>query len=176
LPAGESSPGSLGEVAGRAADIVGRALGAGGATWSAGLGEAAVGPAALRRSLDEARAAAQLGQRVLGPRRVARPGDLGIYRLLLRLRESGDLEEFTSRALGPLTADPRSGEALIETLDVFFACNGNLSEAARRLHLHRNSLIYRLGRARELLGQDLEDPETRLTLQLALKARRVLAL
>ena len=171
-----SSPRGLGELATRAAETVSRAVGASGATWSAGLGEAAVGPAGVRRSHDEARAATQLGLQVLGPRRVARVADLGIYRLLLRLRESGELEDFTRRTLGPLTADPRSGDALIETLDVFFACNGNLSEAARRLHLHRNSLIYRLGRARELLGHDLEDPETRLALQLALKARRVLAL
>jgi purine catabolism regulator len=170
------SPGMLAELAARVAETIGRTVGASGVTWSAGLGEAAIGPAALRRSHDEARAAAQLGLQVLGPRHVARADDLGIYRLLLRLRESGELEDFTRRTLGPLTADPRSGDALIETLDVFFACNGNLSEAARRLHLHRNSLIYRLGRARELLGHDLEDPETRLALQLALKARWVLAL
>jgi purine catabolism regulator len=44
------------------------------------------------------------------------------------------------------------------------------------LQLHRNSLIYRLNRARSLLGYDLDDPEARLALQLALKARRVLEL
>jgi purine catabolism regulator len=170
------SPGGLADLAARVTERLSHAEGVGEAPWAAGLGEAAIGPAELRRSYAEARAAARLGQRVLGPRHVARAADLGVYRLLLRLRESGELEEFCRSTLGPLTADPRSGDTLIETLDAFFACNGNLSEAARRLHLHRNSLIYRLGRARELLGQDLEDPETRLALQLALKARRVLAL
>ena len=80
------------------------------------------------------------------------------------------------RTLAPLLADARSGDSLIETLDAFFASNGNLSEAARRLGLHRNSLLYRLGRARELLGHDLDDPELRLSLQLAIKSRRVLRL
>jgi purine catabolism regulator len=63
---------------------------------------------------------------------------------------------------------------LLETVEVYLACNGNLSEAARRLHLHRNSLLYRLHHIRDLLGHDLDNPELRLALQLALKGRRVL--
>jgi len=38
------------------------------------------------------------------------------------------------RTLAPFQPETRSGAELIETLDVFFASNGNLSEAARRLH------------------------------------------
>ncbi len=144
--------------------------------WSAGLGDAATAPAQVRRSATEARDASRLGRMVLGHGRLARPGDLGVYQLLLLLRDSGELAPFVERTLGPLHADARAGEALIETLDAFFACNGNLSEAARRLHLHRNSLLYRLNRAHELLGYDLDDPERRLTLQLAIKGRRVLDL
>jgi purine catabolism regulator len=149
-----------------------RALG--GEGWSAGLGQPGIGPADMRRSYGEARDAARLGRQVLGPGRCALPADLGVCRLLLRLRGGSALEEFIQSTVGPLLADRRSGEALLETLDVFFACNGNVSEAARRLHLQRNSMIYRLNRARELLGRDLEDAEVRLSLQLALKARRVL--
>jgi PucR family transcriptional regulator, purine catabolism regulatory protein len=168
---GAVSPASL---AARVASLLGRAAGA--MSWAAGLGEVARGPAEMRRSYREARDAARLGQLVHGPRQVARAADLGVYRLLLRLRDSGELEAFCHSTLGPLSGEERTGGALLETLEVFFACNGNLSEAARRLHLHRNSLIYRLNRARDLLGQDLEDPEVRLSLQLALKARCVLAL
>lgn len=144
--------------------------------WSAGLGEPALTPAQVRRSAQEAHDAAQLGAIVLGLRHVARPADLGVYRLLLTLREHGELEPFTRRALEPLTRDQRHGDTLIDTLEAFFASNGNSTKAAERLHLHRNSLLYRLNQARELLGQDLDDPETRLTLQLAIKGRRVLGL
>ncbi|HEX8981259.1 MAG TPA: helix-turn-helix domain-containing protein [Ktedonobacterales bacterium] len=144
--------------------------------WSAGLGDPAVAPAQVRRSAQEAHDAAQLGAIVLGLRHVARPADLGVYRLLLTLREHGELEPFTRRALEPLTRDQRHGDMLIDTLEAFFACNGNSTKAAERLHLHRNSLLYRLNQARELLGQDLDDPEARLTLQLAIKGRRVLGL
>jgi len=144
--------------------------------WSAGLGEQALAPAQVRRSATEAHDSARLGLVVLGSGRVARAADLGVYRLLLTLRDDGELRPFVERALAPLDEDHRNGSALIETLEAFFACNGNLSEAARQLHLHRNSLIYRLNRARELLGHDLDDPELRLSLQLAIKGRRVLDL
>jgi purine catabolism regulator len=144
--------------------------------WCAGMTEPATGPAALRRAAGAARDTARLGCLVLGPGHVARPADLGIYRLLLRLRETQELADFCRQALGPLLAKGRHAETLLTTLDVFFACNGNFSEAARRLGLHRNSLIYRVKRIRDLLSRDLEDPEERLALQLALKARQVLEL
>ena len=76
--------------------------------------------------------------------------------------------------LAPLRSTPRREDHLLETVEVYFACNGNISKAAQRLHLHRNSLLYRLHHIRDLLGHDLENPELRLALQLALKGRRVL--
>jgi sugar diacid utilization regulator len=144
--------------------------------WAAGLGDPATAPAHVRRSASEAHDAAQLGRTVLGPRHIARPSDLGVYRLLLALRASGDLEPFIQRTLEPLLRDERHGDTLVETLEAFFAHNGNSTRAAETLHLHRNSLLYRLNQARESLGQDLDDPELRLALQLAIKGLRVLRL
>jgi len=111
---------------------------------------------------------------VIGPGHVARTADLGVYRLLLALDKSGDLQPFVERELAPLRNTARKEDHLLETVEVYLACNGNLSEAARQLHLHRNSLLYRLHHIRDLLGHDLENPELRLALQLALKGRRVL--
>ncbi len=168
------------ELAARLAVLLTQQLGSGGTRedplWSAGLGEPVSTSAEVRRSSAEAHDTARLGLVVLGPGRVARATDLGVYRLLLALRDGGELRPFVERVLAPLDEDHRNGSALIETLEAFFACNGNLSEAARQLHLHRNSLIYRLNRAHELLGHDLDDPELRLSLQLAIKGRRVLDL
>jgi sugar diacid utilization regulator len=167
------------DLAERASTLLARTLGASdsaAASWSAGLGEPAATPAQVHRSATEARDAARLGLVVFGPRRLTRPADLGVYRLLLALRDSGSLAPFVERTLAPLHADARNGAELVKTLDAFFACNGNLSQAALRLHLHRNSLLYRLHRARELLGHDLDDPELRLALQLAIKGQRVLEL
>lgn len=155
-----------------------RVLGDGGdlesPTWWAGMGEIARTPLEVRRSATEAQDTARLGLLVVGPGHIARTADLGVYRLLLALRKSGDLQPFVERELAPLRNTPRREEHLLETLEVYLACNGNLSEAARRLHLHRNSLLYRLHHIRDLLGHDLENPELRLALQLALKGRRVL--
>lgn len=171
---------SLGEAVERATTLLNRSLGdesaPSGIEWSAGLGEPATAPVQVHRSATEARDAARLGRLILGPRHVARPTDLGVYKLLLALRDSGELAEFVERTLAPLRADSRTGDILIETLDAFFACNGNVSRAKEILHLHRNSLIYRLARAHALLGHDLDDPELRLALQLAIKGRRILAL
>lgn len=142
--------------------------------WAAGLGDAATAPAHVRRSATEAHDAARLGRTLLGPRRIARPSDLGVYRLLLALRERGDLKPFVERTLEPLLRDERHADTLVETLEAFFSCNGNSTRAAEVLHLHRNSLLYRLNQAKELLGQDLDNPELRLALQLAIKGLRVM--
>jgi DNA-binding PucR family transcriptional regulator len=142
--------------------------------WSAGLGEPAHAPREAHRSATEAHDAARLGLLALGPGHIARLADLGVYQLLLALRDSGQLAPFVKRTLAPLLAESRANNDLLTTLDAFFACNGNLSEAARRLHLHRNSLIYRLNHARDLLGRDLDDPQLRLALQIAIKGRAVL--
>ena len=144
--------------------------------WSAAISEPAHEPAEVHARANEARDTAKLGLLILGPRHIARSSDLGVYQLLLSLRETGQLAPFVERTLGPVLADARNGARLIETLDMFLTCNGNLQETARRLHLHRNSLTYRLAHAGKLLGRDLDDPELRLALQLAVKGRRIIAL
>lgn len=177
LPLGRQDRG-LSEQMERAALLLARTLGDGApaSAWASGLSDPASGPGQIHRAAIEARDAARLGHLIFGPRRIVRPADLGVYRLLLALRDSGDLAPFVERTLAPLLAEKRLGTELVETLEVFFACNGNLSSAATRLNLHRNSLLYRLNRARALLGHDLDDPELRLALQLAIKGRRVLDL
>jgi hypothetical protein len=47
-------------------------------------------------------------------------------------------------------------------------------ETAEALFVHRNTLLYRMERIREISGLDLDNPETRLSIQLALRANRLL--
>ncbi len=55
--------------------------------------------------------------------------------------------------LGPLEAYDRARRAeFVQTLDAFLRAGGNHMRAARHLHVHRNTLIYRLERIQELLG------------------------
>ncbi|MEU3851213.1 PucR family transcriptional regulator [Streptomyces sp. NPDC029554] len=98
---------------------------------------------------------------------------LDIDLLLWRLREDPDLAAFVDRALGPLLEhDRRSRPPLLPTLTTYLAHAGRKAETARELHLNRQTLYNRLARIGELLGTDLDDPQTVLALSLALRARR----
>ncbi|MEV7419098.1 PucR family transcriptional regulator [Streptomyces sp. NPDC089919] len=98
---------------------------------------------------------------------------LDIDLLLWRLREHPDLAAFVDRAIGPLRLhDAASKPPLLPTLETYLAHAGRKAETARELHLNRQTLYNRLARISELLGTDLDDPETVLSLSLALRARR----
>jgi sugar diacid utilization regulator len=101
---------------------------------------------------------------------------LGALRLIFHLADNPELRAFQRDVLGPLeSSDAARRSDFIRTLDAFLRAGGNHMRAARDLSVHRNTLIYRLERIQELLGgADLEDPETRLNLQLALKIRAAL--
>lgn len=98
--------------------------------------------------------------------------DLSVYRLLLQIEHSPELVAFQEELLGPLLAH-ESARELLNTLEAYFACNGNLTQAAESLFVHRNTLIYRMERIAAISGLDFELPETRLALQLALHIYRM---
>ncbi len=143
---------------------------------SIGVGRQALTPEELPRSHREARQALMIGRRLFARQPVTYFGELGIYRLLFHLQDAEDVHAFYKEVLGPLLEyDRRTDNELVVTLETYFACNGNLSEAARQLHLHRNSLLYRLERIQEVLQTNLENADTRLSLQVALKMRHTLS-
>ncbi|MFN7210276.1 MAG: PucR family transcriptional regulator, partial [Aggregatilineales bacterium] len=138
-----------------------------------GVGRAAESLAGWRASYQEAIAA----QRIAAQWRVNQPlyfGDLGVYRLLSLLLETAELRSFYRETLGELADESPSNRDFILTLETFFEEHGNLSQTASRLHVHRNTLLYRMERIAQLGGFDLDNPETRLAVHLALKIRRLL--
>lgn len=143
--------------------------------YSGGVGYLSRTITAIPQSYQQAAQALEIGRRLFGNGKLHSFAQLGIYRLLFHLHGHYELTSFYEETLGSLLdADTRSSIDPIGTLENFFRYNGNLSETARAMHLHRNSLLYRLGRIEELLGHSLEDPELRLSLQIALKIRHVL--
>jgi len=100
-------------------------------------------------------------------------GDLSVYRLLFQLEGNEELEAFCRQTLGPLL-DYEGGGDLLETLETFCDKLGNLSQTAEKLFIHRNSLLYRMERIAQLTGLDLNNPDTRLAVHLALKVRKML--
>jgi purine catabolism regulator len=100
--------------------------------------------------------------------------DLGATKLLYHLNGAPELRQFVSETLGPLEASDKRG-TLRATLRVFLESGGSHMAASRGLGVHRNTLAYRLRRISELVGQEVTDPKSWLTLHLALKAADVLA-
>lgn len=134
--------------------------------YSCGLGRIAKNLPGIPLSFREAQQALEIGRRLFGEGSLHSFARLGIYRLLFHLNGHSELDDFYLETLGPLL---NNDSTYVETLEGFFRCNGNLSEMARTMHFHRNSLLYRLNRIEALLGRSLEDPELRLSLQIALK-------
>ncbi|MFE4688099.1 PucR family transcriptional regulator [Streptomyces sp. NPDC056721] len=133
-----------------------------------GAGGWAAAAAGLRHAAETATAAQGLSDR---PWYDARRLDIDL--LLWRLRDHPDLAAFVERAIGPLQAhDRRAKPPLLPTLQTYLAHAGRKAETARELHLNRQTLYNRLARIGELLGTDLDDPQTVLALSLALRARR----
>ena len=91
-------------------------------------------------------------------------------RLLRELASSPDLAPF-GELVRPLVEHDRERRSdLVRTLRAYFAAGANASEAADRMFLHRNSMLYRLERIQKLTGLDLKDPGASLALQLGLLA------
>ena len=137
---------------------------------SCGIGRMAMHVQGIPQSYREAQRAVEIGRRLFGEGKIHSFARLGIYRLLFYLDGQAELTAFYQEMLGPLLDyDARHDGTYIKTLECYFQYNGNLSQTARTMHFHRNSLIYRLERIEEILGRSLEDAELRLSLQIALK-------
>ncbi len=146
-----------------------------GAPVSVGVGRPIRGAEGIPDAFREAQGALTLGIRLFGPGRVTYFSDLGVHRLLLALDGAPELQTFSREMLGKLLAHDRRGDGeLIRTLEAYFAGRNSPTEAAARLHLHRNTLLYRLRRIQAITGLDLEDSETRLALHLALRVGQVI--
>jgi DNA-binding PucR family transcriptional regulator len=62
---------------------------------------------------------------------------------------------------------------LLDTLEAWFAADGSTAEAGRRLHCHRNTVLYRLGKVAELTGRSVSRPAQAAELYVGLRAIRL---
>jgi purine catabolism regulator len=136
-----------------------------------GVGSPASELSDWRISFRQAGQALEMARRLGNPTPLYFP-DLSVYRLLLQIEHNPELMAFQEAILGPLLAY-EGGEEFIRTLEAFFNNNGNLSQTAESLFIHRNTLLYRMERIAEISGLDLDNPETRLAVQLALRIHRM---
>lgn len=145
--------------------------------WSgelvAGIGEPKSDLADLRASWLEARLAARVAGSVATVRPVARWRDLGLYRLLAAM-PAGELSG--------LLLDPpvrrlleASDPDLVRTVRIYLDRAGNVQEAAAELHIHRQTLYYRLAKAETLTGLSFGNGHDRVRLHLAVMLGPLLA-
>ncbi|MFI6079624.1 PucR family transcriptional regulator [Streptomyces sp. NPDC051217] len=124
----------------------------------------------LRGALEEARHARRVA--AARPGRVCAAGhhELASHVLLLPFVPDDVRRAFTARLLDPLwDYDRRHRAELVPTLGAFLDCDGSWTRCAARLHLHVNTLRYRVGRIEQLTGRDLSRLEDKLDFFLALR-------
>ncbi|MFH9551585.1 PucR family transcriptional regulator [Streptomyces sp. NPDC051445] len=124
----------------------------------------------LRGALEEARHARRVA--AARPGRVCAAGhqELASHVLLLPFVPDDVRKAFTARLLDPLRDyDRRHRAELIPTLEAFLECDGSWTRCASRLHLHVNTLRYRVGRIEQLTSRDLSRLEDKLDFFLALR-------
>jgi sugar diacid utilization regulator len=137
-----------------------------------GVGTPHEGPMGLRASAAEARIALVAARSAGKPESVATHDATGVQRMLMEWYASDTAQASVRAQLAPLERlGPARGETAIRTLAAYLDQQGSIVRTASVLHLHRNAVAYRLRRITDLLGVDLDDPDQRLALQLACRAR-----
>jgi PucR family transcriptional regulator, purine catabolism regulatory protein len=128
----------------------------------------------LPRAMSETRATLGLGQDLHLKETVVSVQTLALERLLTSHGSPEATRQFVDDQIGILErTDSAKKSELSHTLDVLAACGGSKAEAAKRLHMRRQSLYYRLDQISKLLDIDLDDPKQMITLAVAITARRL---
>lgn len=128
----------------------------------------------LRNSFREAQQALEIGTRLM-MRRPIWFDEVHLYLLLEHSSRSEDMREWFKRTLGLLIEyDQRNKTDMVQTLELYFDAGQKLQEAAQALHIHPNTLKYRLRRIEQVLGQDPLKGENQLRFYLATKVARLI--
>lgn len=85
-------------------------------------------------------------------RSIAHFDELGVHRLLSLQTDKSELRSFTDDVLKSLSADNAEAADLRLTLQTLLDCNCNVAEASRALHMHYNTLRYRIGKLESVVG------------------------
>ena len=93
---------------------------------------------------------------------------MGLYRLLYMVDDSRLLKEMAEEPLKPLLEYDRERHAnYVDTLELYLKHNGSIQAVSEEMFTHRNTVIYRMNKIRELLGTNLEETEERIPYQIA---------
>ncbi|MBE5999577.1 MAG: PucR family transcriptional regulator [Sarcina sp.] len=120
------------------------------------------------------RAKAAVSMAMAGDERILFFADMGINRILYMIEDKGLLRDLSDRPLRPLLESDRlHGTEYVETLRIFLQCGGSIKTMAEKLFIHRNTILYRMAKIRELLGCTLESPQERMEYMIACLIREM---
>ena len=126
----------------------------------------------ISRSYKEALMAMEVGKIFYAEKNVAAYHTLGIGRLIYQLPENL-CKLFIDEIFGESIPEELD-EEMLNTLNKFFENNLNVSETARQLYVHRNTLVYRIERIQESTGLNLRSFDDALTFKIAMMVQNFL--
>lgn len=140
----------------------------------AGIGSGANKMASIGESHLQSLQTTQL-QRKRGIRNVPLSyGQAGLYKLLFALRDSDVLEEYYGETLGVLEKYDNVNETdLLYFLGQFVRLEFSVQDTAAKMHLHRNSVTYKLHKIEEIIHMNINDPMNRTKLMVAFMIREI---
>lgn len=101
--------------------------------------------------------------------------DLKIYKLITKIEDKEELTMFYKEILYPLEIyDEKNGTDLLNTLKVYFECDENMQLSSENLHIHINTMKYRIKRIKDILGIEDFGMDKKVELYLALKIKEIL--
>lgn len=145
--------------------------------FSVGIGREKAGLEKVVESWNEARYAIKAGRRIKKKEKEPKLTcfeHLGCLCFLCQVEDTRAAADFYDEYMGEIERYDRENEGvLVETLEAYFANGSNLRKTAEALFVHKNSVIYRLGKVESLLGKKLSDNQVLFHLQLCLKLRQI---
>ena len=137
-----------------------------------GIGEYHEGIQGLNRSFKEATQALDVGTKLEGAGDIYHVDNLGVGKQLAEIKGKSQ-QEFMEKTIYSTknNKEKKINETLLETLKAFFDNNLSISKTAQVIYVHRNTLLYRLRRVKEITGLDPKKFDDAVQLRLALKMR-----
>jgi len=137
-----------------------------------GIGEYHEDVRGLSKSFKEATQALDVGAKLGGAGDIYHINDLGIGRILAEIKKDTQQEIIKETFYSSKEVRGRKiNETLLETLKAFFDNNLSISKTAQVIYVHRNTLLYRLRRVKEITGLDPKKFDDAVQLRMALKMR-----
>ena len=129
----------------------------------------------LKKSFGEAQEALRISALLASPEPVNWFEKLMVYNILGSGIPKAVLSDFYESSVGLLAEYDRENNAnLLDTLEVYLMENRNISAAAQKLYIHRNTMNYRINKIKQVLNTDFDDSEKLLKLQIGIRVMRII--